>query len=82
MTPVDLPEVAEVLGVAILPNDHLRVSGLDQDCEAINVDSTDSGQTWQLPTAAPAGIWRLAERHHRRPGDRPGRRTSCSTACP
>jgi hypothetical protein len=63
---VELPALAEVLGVAILPDDHLRVSGLrpkegpDGPCAPVTFDSTDSGQTWEpLPEGAAAGIWRL-----------------------
>jgi hypothetical protein len=60
MTPADLPDLAEVLGVAILPGDHLRVSGLDHKCRVMTVDSTDSGQTWRtLDESQPAGVWRF-----------------------
>jgi hypothetical protein len=60
MTPVDIPDLEEVLGLAILPDDHLRVSGLDDDCHVMAVDSTDSGRTWRtLGENEPAGVWRL-----------------------
>jgi hypothetical protein len=54
---VDVPDVIEVLGVSVLPDSHLRVAGLDQDCQVVTVDSTDQGQTWKR--LASAGIWRL-----------------------
>ena len=60
MTPADLPDLEEVLGLAILPDGHLRVSGLDRDCEVMAVDSTDAGRTWRtLGENEPAGVWRL-----------------------
>jgi hypothetical protein len=60
VTAVDLPALGEVLGVGILPDDHLRVSGLTPQCDPATFDSTDSGKTWQrLRATAPAGIWRL-----------------------
>jgi hypothetical protein len=60
MTPADVPDLAEVLGVAILPDDHLRMAGLNDECEPMTVDSTDSGQSWQtLGINEPAGIWHL-----------------------
>ncbi len=60
MTPADIPDLDEVLGLAILRDDHLRVSGLDDECRVMAVDSTDSGRTWQtLGEGEPAGVWRL-----------------------
>ena len=49
VTAVEIPALTEVLGVAILPDDHLRVSGLQrneasEECVAVTFDSTDSGR--------------------------------------
>lgn len=58
LTTVEVPDVVEVLGVAVLPDGHLRVAGLDSECHAVYVDSTDGGRSWERQ--ASAGIWRLA----------------------
>lgn len=54
---VEVPDVVEVLGIAVLPGGHLRVAGLDAGCQPVYQDSTDGGQSWKRLAAA--GIWRL-----------------------
>ncbi len=57
LTPVDPPAIHEVLGLMVYADGTLRVSGLDEDCEPVTFDSTDSGSSWAPSDVSK--VWRL-----------------------
>jgi len=57
LTMVEAPGISEVLGLMVLPGGVLRMSGLDDGCEPVVLDSTDAGASWI--SNATAGLWTL-----------------------
>jgi hypothetical protein len=54
---VDVPALHEVLGLVVLADGTVRISGRDDQCGPVTVVSTDEGATWETTDAA--DMWLL-----------------------
>jgi hypothetical protein len=55
---VEVPGVREVLGLMVYADGTLRITGLDDTCAALTLESKDGGASWQQSDEG--GIWRLS----------------------
>jgi hypothetical protein len=70
LQPAEVPTLREVLGMIVLDDGTMRLSGLDETCATATVVSTDQGGTW---TSSPAAeLWRLSPNTQARTVTGPG----------
>jgi hypothetical protein len=58
LQPLEVPSLLEVLGLVVLDDGTMRMSGLDETCKGATVVSSDDGATWTASTSA--DVWRLS----------------------
>jgi hypothetical protein len=58
LQPLEVPTLLEVLGLIVLDDGTMRMSGLDEACQLATVVSSDEGVTWR--SSPSAEVWRLS----------------------